>query len=171
MRKGSGNQPFNTFEGSGRYGMWQDNSGRPSGKPKPVPVSTQGCNAALPGHSEQRVGVQASNLQPRSIEEAIDKIRLFQHNTPAIYGKPNRREVRQVMSGRYEHHAEAYHEYPVPHVRATMAPERAPARAWKAELEKTDMKFVQVHEKLDDIMDQFKKLLTRSVARSPSPGG
>ncbi|CAC5423859.1 unnamed protein product [Mytilus coruscus] len=79
------------------------------------------------------------------------------------------------MSGRYEDHPEAYQEYPMPHVRVTMAPERAQASAWKAELEKTDRKFDQklgqVHEKLDDIMDQFKKLLTRPIARSPSPGG
>ncbi|CAC5374636.1 unnamed protein product [Mytilus coruscus] len=66
---------------------------------------------------------------------------------------------------------EAYHEYQVPHERATMAPERAPANTWKAELGKTDRKFVLVHEKLDDIMDQFKKLLPCPVARSPSPGG
>ncbi|CAC5425798.1 TRPT1 [Mytilus coruscus] len=70
------------------------------------------------------------------------------------------------MSGWYEDHPEAYHEYQVPHERATMAPERTPASAWKAELEKTDRKFVLSH-----IMDQFKKFLPRPVARSPSPGG
>ncbi|CAC5395130.1 TRPT1 [Mytilus coruscus] len=74
------------------------------------------------------------------------------------------------MSGRYEDHPEAYHGYQVPHERATMAPERAPASAWKAELEKTDRKLDLVHEKLDDIMDQFKKLLPCPVAGSPSPG-
>ncbi|CAC5379638.1 unnamed protein product [Mytilus coruscus] len=74
------------------------------------------------------------------------------------------------MSGRYEDHPEAYHEYQVPHERATMAPERSPASAWKAELKKTDKKFDLVHEKLDDIMDQFKKLLPCPVAGSPSPG-
>ncbi|CAC5425267.1 unnamed protein product [Mytilus coruscus] len=75
------------------------------------------------------------------------------------------------MSGRYEDHPEEHQEYSVPHVRATMAPERAPASVWKAELEKTDRKFdqklCQVYVKLDDILDQFNKLL----ARSPSPGG
>ncbi|CAC5387880.1 TRPT1 [Mytilus coruscus] len=75
------------------------------------------------------------------------------------------------MSGRYKDHLEAYHEYQVPNERATMAPERAPANAWKVELEKTDRKFVLVHEKLDEIMDQFKKLLPCPVARSPSPDG
>ncbi|CAC5404165.1 unnamed protein product [Mytilus coruscus] len=121
------------------------------------------------GIENKELGVQVCNLQPQSIEEAVDKIRLFQHNTQAmhVYGKPIRREVRQVMSGRYEDHPEAYHEYQVPHERATMVPERAPASAWKAELEKTDRKFNLVHEKLDDIMGQFKKLLPCPVAGSP----
>ncbi|CAC5377052.1 unnamed protein product [Mytilus coruscus] len=127
------------------------------------------------GIENKELGVQVSNLQPQSIEEAVDKIRLFQHNTQAIYGKPNRREVRQVMGGRYEDHPEVFHEYQVPQVRATMAPERAPASTWKSELENTNKKFEnklgQVHEKLDNMMDQFRKLLTRPMARSPSPGG
>ncbi|CAC5411454.1 unnamed protein product [Mytilus coruscus] len=45
---------------------------------------------------------------------------------------------------------------------------------WKSELENTNKfenKLGQVHEKLDDMMDQFRKLLTRPTARSPSPGG
>ncbi|CAC5379481.1 unnamed protein product [Mytilus coruscus] len=110
------------------------------------------------GIENKELGVQVSNLQPQSIEEVVDKIRLFQHNTQAINGKTIRREVRQLMRWRYEDHPEAYHEYQVPHERTTMAPERAPASAWKTELEKTDRKFYLVHEKLDDIMDQFKKL-------------
>ena len=54
------------------------------------------------GIENKELWVQVSNLQSRSIEEAVDKLRLFQHNTQAIYGKPNTREVRQVMGGRYE---------------------------------------------------------------------
>ncbi|XP_052103504.1 uncharacterized protein LOC127736988 [Mytilus californianus] len=126
------------------------------------------------GIENKQLGVQVSNLQPQSIEEAIDKIRLFQHNTQAIYGKPNRREVRQVTDGQYEDHPEAFHEYQGPHVRATMALERAPVSTWKVELEKSDKKFEnklgQVHEKLDDMMDQFKQLLTSPIAGSCSPG-
>ncbi|VDI24405.1 Hypothetical predicted protein [Mytilus galloprovincialis] len=114
------------------------------------------------------------NKHPQSIEEAIDKIRLFQHNTQAIYGKPNRREVRQVTDGQYGDHHEAFREYQGPHVRDTMALERAPVSTWKVELEKSDKKFEnklgQVHEKLDDMMDQFKQLLTSPMSGSCSPG-
>ncbi|CAG2230282.1 CSMD [Mytilus edulis] len=46
-------------------------------------------------------------------------------------GSQNRREVRQVMGGWYEDHPEVFHEYQVPQVRATMAPEKAPANTWK----------------------------------------
>ncbi|CAG2208773.1 unnamed protein product [Mytilus edulis] len=55
-----------------------------------------------------------------------------------------------------------------------MALERAPASTWKVELEKSDKKFEnklgQVHEKLDDMMDQFKQLLTSPIAGSYLPG-
>ncbi|VDI38347.1 Hypothetical predicted protein [Mytilus galloprovincialis] len=126
------------------------------------------------GIENKQLGVQISNLQPQSIEEAIDKIRLFQHNTQAIYGKPNRREVRQVTDGQYGDHHEAFREYQGPHVRDTMALERAPVSTWKVELEKSDKKFEnklgQVHEKLDDMMDQFKQLLTSPIAGSCLPG-
>ncbi|VDH89508.1 Hypothetical predicted protein [Mytilus galloprovincialis] len=126
------------------------------------------------GIENKQLGVQISNLQPQSIEEAIDKIRLFQHNTQAIYGKPNRREVRQVTYGQYGDHHEAFREYQGPHVRDTMALERARASTWKVELEKSDKKFEnklgQVHEKLDDMMDQFKQLLTSPIAGSCLPG-
>ncbi|CAG2189369.1 unnamed protein product [Mytilus edulis] len=92
----------------------------------------------------------------------------------------------EVMGGRYEDHPEVFHEYQVPKVMATMAPERAPGSTWKSELEKTNKKFEnklgQIHEILDDMMDQSRKLLTRPTAsykrmlplgrsqsRSPSP--
>ncbi|VDI25846.1 Hypothetical predicted protein [Mytilus galloprovincialis] len=55
-----------------------------------------------------------------------------------------------------------------------MALERAPVSTWKVELEKSDKKFEnklgQVHEKLDDMMDQFKQLLTSPIAGSCLPG-
>ncbi|XP_076101128.1 uncharacterized protein LOC143070916 [Mytilus galloprovincialis] len=126
------------------------------------------------GIENKQLGVQISNLEPQSIEEAIDKIRLFHHNTQAIYGKPNRREVRQVTDGQYGDHHEAFREYQGPHVRDTMALERAPASTWKVELEKSNKKFEnklgQVHEKLDNMMDQFKQLLTSPFSGSRSPG-
>ncbi|CAG2191367.1 unnamed protein product [Mytilus edulis] len=88
--------------------------------------------------------------------------------------KPNRREVRQVTDGQYGDHHEAFREYQGPHVRDTMALERAPVSTWKVELEKSDKKFEnklgQVHEKLDNMMDQFKQLLTSPIAGSCLPG-
>ncbi|CAG2219096.1 unnamed protein product [Mytilus edulis] len=55
-----------------------------------------------------------------------------------------------------------------------MALERAPVSTWKVELEKSDKKFEnklgQVHEKLDNMMDQFKQLLTSPIAGSCLPG-
>ncbi|CAG2226855.1 unnamed protein product [Mytilus edulis] len=89
-------------------------------------------------------------------------------------GSPQGREVRQVTDGQYGDHHEAFCEYQGPHVRDTMALERAPVSTWKVELEKSDKKFEnklgQVHEKLDDMMDQFKQLLTSPIAGSCLPG-
>ncbi|CAC5424770.1 unnamed protein product [Mytilus coruscus] len=56
-----------------------------------------------------------------------------------------------------------------------MALEKAPVSTWKVELEKSDKKFEnklgQVHEKLDDMMDQFKQLPHKSpIEGSCSPG-
>ncbi|CAC5419268.1 SFRS7 [Mytilus coruscus] len=55
-----------------------------------------------------------------------------------------------------------------------MALERAPVSTWKVEFEKSDKKFEnklgQVHEKLDDMMDQFKQLLASPIEGSCSPG-
>ncbi|CAC5416109.1 unnamed protein product [Mytilus coruscus] len=79
------------------------------------------------------------------------------------------------MGGRYEDHPEVFHEYQATTGKGYYGPERAPASTWKSELENTNKKFEnklgQVHEKLDNMMDQFRKLLTRPMARSPSPGG
>jgi hypothetical protein len=41
----------------------------------------------------------ASNIRPKNIEEAIDKMRWFQHNYQAIFGRNPRREVKQVSPG------------------------------------------------------------------------
>ncbi|CAG2195339.1 unnamed protein product [Mytilus edulis] len=83
-------------------------------------------------------------------------------------------EVRQVTDGQYEARHEAFHEYQGPHVRDTMALEGAPASTWKVELEKSNKKFEnklgKVNEKLDDMMDQFKQLLTSPITGSCSPG-
>ncbi|CAG2191366.1 unnamed protein product [Mytilus edulis] len=79
----------------------------------------------------------------------------------------NRREVRQVTDGQYGDHHEAFREYQGPL-------ERAPVSTWKVELGKSNKKFEnklgQVHEKLDDMMDQFKQLLTSPIAGSCLPG-
>ncbi|VDI79389.1 Hypothetical predicted protein [Mytilus galloprovincialis] len=55
-----------------------------------------------------------------------------------------------------------------------MALEGAPVSTWKVELEQSNKKFEnklgQVHEKLDNMMDQFKQLLTSPFSGSRSPG-
>ncbi|CAG2200375.1 unnamed protein product [Mytilus edulis] len=82
-------------------------------------------------------------------------------------GSPQGREVRQVTDGQYGDHHEAICEYRGPL-------ERAPASTWKVELEKSNKKFEnklgKVNEKLDDMMDQFKQLLTSPITGSCSPG-
>jgi len=53
------------------------------------------------GASDKEAGSYASNIRPKSIEEAIDKLRWHQHNHQAIYGRPSRREIKQVSPGAY----------------------------------------------------------------------
>ena len=53
------------------------------------------------GAADKEAGSYASNIRPKNIEEAIDKMRWHQHNHQAIYGCPPRREVKQVSPGSY----------------------------------------------------------------------
>jgi hypothetical protein len=48
------------------------------------------------GAADKETGSYAFNIQPKNIEEAIDKLRWHQHNYQAIYGCPPRREVKQI---------------------------------------------------------------------------
>ncbi|XP_071122022.1 uncharacterized protein [Mytilus edulis] len=48
------------------------------------------------GASDKEGGMLASNAKPKSIEEAVDKIRWHQHNHQAIYGRSARKEVKSV---------------------------------------------------------------------------
>ncbi|XP_076082636.1 uncharacterized protein LOC143053741 [Mytilus galloprovincialis] len=48
------------------------------------------------GASDKEGGMLASNVKPKSIEEAVDKIRWHQHNHQAIYGRSARKEVKSV---------------------------------------------------------------------------
>ncbi|XP_052098908.1 uncharacterized protein LOC127733629, partial [Mytilus californianus] len=48
------------------------------------------------GASDKEGGMLASNAKPKSIEEAVDKIRWHQHNHQAIYGRAARKEVKSV---------------------------------------------------------------------------
>ena len=48
------------------------------------------------GAANKEAGSYAFNIQPKNIEEAIDKLRLHQHNHQAIYGRPPRTEVKQI---------------------------------------------------------------------------
>jgi hypothetical protein len=49
------------------------------------------------GAADKEAGSYASNIRPKSIEKANDKMRWHQHNHRASYGRPPRREVK----GRY----------------------------------------------------------------------
>jgi hypothetical protein len=55
------------------------------------------------GTADKEAGSYASNTRPKNIEEAIDKMRWFQHNYQAIFGttlgRNPRREVKQVSPG------------------------------------------------------------------------
>jgi hypothetical protein len=55
------------------------------------------------GAADKESGSYASNIRPKNIEEAIDKMRWFQHNNQAIFGttlgRNPRREVKQVSPG------------------------------------------------------------------------
>jgi hypothetical protein len=51
------------------------------------------------GAVDKEAGSYASNIRPKNIEEAIDKMRWHQYNHQAIYGRPPRREVKQVSPG------------------------------------------------------------------------
>ena len=43
------------------------------------------------GAAYKEAGRYASNIRPKNIEEAIDKMRWHQHNHQAIYGRPPRK--------------------------------------------------------------------------------
>ena len=55
------------------------------------------------GASDKEAGSYASNSRPKNVEEAIDKMRWFQHNYQAIFGttlgRNPRKEVKQVSPG------------------------------------------------------------------------
>jgi anion-transporting ArsA/GET3 family ATPase len=51
------------------------------------------------GEADKEAGNYASNIRPKNIEEVIDKMRWHQHYHQALYGRPSRREVKQVSPG------------------------------------------------------------------------
>jgi len=53
------------------------------------------------GAADKEAGSYASNIRPQNMDEAIDKMRWHQHNHQAIYGRPPRKEVKQVSPGAY----------------------------------------------------------------------
>ena len=53
------------------------------------------------GASDKEAESYASNIRPKNIEEAIGKMRWFQHSYQAIFGRNPRREVKQVSPGAY----------------------------------------------------------------------
>lgn len=59
---------------------------------------TQAVMRFCQGSVDKEAGQHAANLRPQSIEEAMDKIRWFQHTNQAIYGRSSRREIKYVSS-------------------------------------------------------------------------
>jgi hypothetical protein len=53
------------------------------------------------GAADKETGSYASNIRPNNIEEAIDEMRWHQYSHQVIYGRPPRREVKQVSTGSY----------------------------------------------------------------------
>jgi hypothetical protein len=58
------------------------------------------------GAADKEARSYASNIRPKNIEEAINKMRWHQHSHQAIFGRTPRREVKQVSQGP-EHGGEA----------------------------------------------------------------
>ena len=48
------------------------------------------------GAADKEAGSYASNIRPTNIEEAIDRMRWFQHNSQAIYGTT----LGEILEGR-----------------------------------------------------------------------
>jgi len=53
------------------------------------------------GAADKEAGSYASIIRPQNIDEAIDKMRWHHHNHQAIYGRPPRKEMKQVSPGAY----------------------------------------------------------------------
>ena len=51
------------------------------------------------GAADKKAGNYTSNIRPKNIEEVIDKMRWHQHYHQDLYGRPSRREVKQVSPG------------------------------------------------------------------------
>jgi hypothetical protein len=52
------------------------------------------------GAADKETGSYASNIRPKNIEEAIDRMRWFQHNSQAIYGTSlGRKEFIRSLTG------------------------------------------------------------------------
>jgi hypothetical protein len=51
------------------------------------------------GEADKEAGRYASNIRPKNIEDAIDKMRWYQHNYQVIFGRNPRREVKQASPG------------------------------------------------------------------------
>lgn len=50
------------------------------------------------GATDKEAGSYASNIRPKTIEDAVDKIGWYQHNHQAIYGRGHRKDVKLVRA-------------------------------------------------------------------------
>ena len=51
--------------------------------------------------ADEKAGSYTSNIRSQNIDEPIDKMRWHQHSHQGIYGRPPRKEVKQVSPGAY----------------------------------------------------------------------
>lgn len=114
------------------------------------------------GVSDKEAGTAASNVRPKSIEEAIDKMRWFQHNQQAIYGRGPKREVRQTSLNRgYPYEQEVT-------VSATTLPSKRDSETpWKADIERVEDKIDKMQ---SDLLSELKKIAIPAPAPSQPSG-
>ncbi|MES9883358.1 MAG: helix-hairpin-helix domain-containing protein [Sedimenticola sp.] len=116
------------------------------------------------GSMDKEAGQHAANLRPKTIEEAIDRIRWFQHTNQAIYGRQSRREIKYISSDSEVENS------PVRVRVATQAKASMESRMTIVESQLSD-----INKNVEKLVAGFQKCVSmgstprRSYSRSPSP--
>ena len=105
------------------------------------------------GAADKEAGSAASNIRPKSIEEAVDTIRWHIHNKRAIYGKHYRGEIRQVKSG--------------PSFSGSCSD--GEGAVWKADLAAVDGRIDKLEQCLSSVLGEIKGLNAIRVSRVGRP--